>query len=86
METSGLHLTGEYVGQTKAKVDEKIDKAKGGVLFIDEAYELGKGVYGNEACTTLVAAMTDPKYDGLAIILAGYHADMLEMHWRLMSS
>ncbi len=74
-----MHVTGEYVGQTKAKVKGQLDKAKGGVLFIEEAYELGKGVYGNEACTTLVAAMTDPKYDGLAIILAGYHADMLKM-------
>ena len=36
-------------------------------------------VYKNEACTTLVAAITNPKYDGLAIILAGYHADMLKM-------
>ena len=38
--------------------------AKGGVLFIDEAYELGKGPFGAEACTSIVAAMTDPKYRG----------------------
>ena len=38
--------------------------AKGGVLFIDEAYELGKGPFGVEACTAIVAAMTDPKYRG----------------------
>ena len=38
--------------------------AKGGVLFIDEAYELGKGPFGVEACTSIVAAMTDPKYRG----------------------
>ena len=38
--------------------------AKGGVLFIDEAYELGKGPFGAEACTAIVAAMTDPKYRG----------------------
>lgn len=38
--------------------------AKGGVLFIDEAYELGKGPFGVEACTAIVAAMTDPKYGG----------------------
>ena len=41
-----------------------LQAAKGGVLFIDEAYELGKGLYGQEACTAIVAAMTDPKYAG----------------------
>ena len=38
--------------------------AKGGVLFVDEAYELGKGPFGAEASTAIVAAMTDPKYRG----------------------
>ncbi|CAK0788469.1 unnamed protein product [Prorocentrum cordatum] len=79
VEVDGLRLTGEYVGQTKKKVEEKLDEAKGGVLFIDEAYELGKGTYGSEACTAIVGAMTSPKYDGLVIILAGYQADMMNM-------
>lgn len=64
VETSGLDLTGEYVGQTKEKVTDKMGQAKGGVLFIDEAYELGKGPFGNEAMTTLLAGMTDPNYKG----------------------
>ena len=51
---SGLNLTGEYLGQTKTKVEERLNSARGGVLFIDEAYELGKGMYGTEAMTTLV--------------------------------
>ena len=50
----GLELTGEYVGQTKKKVEEKLNCARGGVLFIDEAYELGKGHFGVEAMTSLV--------------------------------
>ena len=50
----GLNLTGEYLGQTKTKVEEKLNCARGGVLFIDEAYELGKGMYGTEALTLLV--------------------------------
>jgi len=79
IETSGLNLTGEYSGQTKKKVEEELDKAKGGVLFIDEAYELGQGQFGQEACTALVAAMTDPQYAGLVVIMAGYQAQMSKM-------
>jgi SpoVK/Ycf46/Vps4 family AAA+-type ATPase len=79
-ETSGLKLTGEYVGSTKKVVEEALNKAKGGVLFIDEAYELGKGSFGSEACASLVEAMTnDDKYGGLVIVMAGYQADMQSM-------
>ena len=35
-ETTGLKLTGEHAGSTKKIVEEHLDKAKGGVLFIDE--------------------------------------------------
>ncbi|KAI8896071.1 hypothetical protein BC833DRAFT_599019, partial [Globomyces pollinis-pini] len=76
IETSGLALTGEFVGQTKKKVTETLGQAKGSVLFIDEAYELGKGIYGEEAMTTLLAAMTDPEYKGMVIIIAGYPHDI----------
>ncbi|CAI5738664.1 unnamed protein product [Peronospora destructor] len=79
VETSGLDLTAQYVGQTKQKVTEKLGKAKGGLLFIDEAYELGKATFGEEAMTTLVAAMTDPSYVGMVIIIAGYPKDMDQM-------
>ncbi|RLN36908.1 hypothetical protein BBO99_00005556 [Phytophthora kernoviae] len=79
VETSGLDLTAQYVGQTKQKVTEKLGEAKGGLLFIDEAYELGKGTFGEEAMTTLVAAMTDPSYVGMVIIIAGYPKDMDQM-------
>ncbi|ETI29722.1 hypothetical protein L914_21561 [Phytophthora nicotianae] len=79
VETSGLELTAEYLGQTKKKVTEKLGEAKGGLLFIDEAYELGKGKFGEEAMTTLVAAMTDPSYVGMVLIIAGYPKDMDQM-------
>lgn len=75
VETSGLDLTAEHVGQTKQKVAAKLGEAKGGVLFIDEAYELGKETFAEEAMTTLVAAMIDPSYIGLVIIIAGYSKD-----------
>jgi DNA polymerase III delta prime subunit len=79
VETSGSGITGEYVGQTKKKVNELLGQAKGSILFIDEAYDLGKGVFGEEAMTTLLSAMTSPEYKGMVIILAGYPKDIDEM-------
>lgn len=79
IETSGLDLTGQYLGQTKKVVGEKLDQAKGSVLFIDEAYELGRGPFGTEAMTTLLAAMTSPEYKGVVIIIAGYPRDIDDM-------
>jgi len=67
-------LVAGYVGQTALKVQDAVEKAKGGVLFIDEAYSLsadsGAG-FGDEAISTLVKAMEDHR-DNLAIIVAGY--------------
>lgn len=79
VETSGLELTGEFLGQTKTKVTETLREAKGGILFVDEAYTLGFGQYGKEACDTLVAAMTSEEYTDLIIIIAGYEADIDKM-------
>jgi hypothetical protein len=56
---SGLNMTGQYVGETNKKVEEWLNKVNGGVLFIDAAYELGKGQFGDEACSTLVATITN---------------------------
>src|SRR3546814_11935832 len=52
---------------------------KGGVLFIDEAYKLGEGVYGEEALVTILEAMTSPEYKGLVIIIAGYEKEIETM-------
>ena len=72
-------MTGQYMGQTKEKVHGLLAKAKGGVLFIDEAYTLGQGQFGSEVCNTLVAAMTDPLYAGLVVVVAGYRKDIDDM-------
>lgn len=79
VETSGLSMTGQFVGQTKTKVAELLKKAKGGVLFIDEAYELGKGQFGTEACTALVEAMTQEEHRGTVVVIAGYREDIDKM-------
>ncbi|KAI8995867.1 P-loop containing nucleoside triphosphate hydrolase protein [Gaertneriomyces semiglobifer] len=76
VDTTGLELTGEYVGHTKKRVEEKLGEARGGILFIDEAYTLGQGAFGSEALTALVAAMTNPKYKGTVIVIAGYPTDI----------
>ncbi len=68
-------LVGEYVGHTAPKTKEALKKARGGVLFIDEAYYLHKPEnerdYGSEAIETLLQVMEDER-DDLVVILAGY--------------
>ena len=80
VEVDRSTLVAGYVGQTALKVQEAINRARGGVLFIDEAYALsadrGAG-FGDEAISTLVKAMEDQR-DSLAIIVAGYHEPMQE--------
>lgn len=78
-ETNGLKLQGQYLGQTQKVVESILDKAKGGLLFIDESYMLGQEMFGSEACDTLVAAMTDPQYAGLVVVIAGYPKDIDDM-------
>ena len=67
-------LVAGYVGQTAIKTKDAINKAMGGVLFIDEAYALtnrGENDYGAEAVDTLLKAMEDHR-DDLIVIVAGY--------------
>ena len=73
-------LVGKYVGWTAKTVQEKFRKAKGGVLFIDEAYSLvddRSGSYGDEAINTIVQEMENHR-DELVVIFAGYTDKMEE--------
>ena len=79
MEVDRSGLVAGYVGQTAIKTQEAVDKALGGVLFIDEAYALtqrrGENDFGQEAVDTLLKAMEDHRED-LVVIAAGYEALM----------
>jgi len=78
VEASAKDLVAGYVGQTAIKTGELIEKALGGILFIDEAYALvdknGQG-YGQEAIDTLLKEMEDKRED-FAVIVAGYDKPM----------
>lgn len=78
VEVNRADLIAGYVGQTALKVTDAVNRAKGGVLFIDEAYALtptSSVDYGAEAIATLVKLMEDNRGD-LAVIAAGYSEDM----------
>ncbi|NMA01566.1 MAG: AAA family ATPase [Clostridia bacterium] len=82
VEIERADLVGEYIGHTAIKTKEQIQKALGGVLFIDEAYSLARGGekdFGKEAIDVIVKAMEDYK-DQIIFILAGYKD---EMEWFL---
>ena len=78
VEGSRPDLVAGYVGQTALKVQAIVQRALGGILFIDEAYALAQGGdedFGEEAIATLVKLMEDHR-DDLAVIVAGYPAEM----------
>lgn len=75
-------LIGKYVGQTAPRTMEVIERANGGVLFIDEAYSIASFIqdeagadYGAECIATLLKEMEDRR-DSLCVILAGYTNEM----------
>ncbi len=78
IEVDRADLVGEYIGQTTHKTRELIERAQGGVLFIDEAYSLARGGekdFGKEAIDMLVTHM-DNQQQRFVLILAGYPKQM----------
>ena len=79
IEVSSKDLVAEYVGQTAVKTMNVVNKAMGGILFVDEAYALadkgGENTFNGEAIATLIKAMEDNR-DNLVVIFAGYTKEM----------
>lgn len=78
VETDRSGLVAKYEGQTAAKTNKLIDSAAGGILFIDEAYQLNQGEndqYGAEAVATLLKRMEDAR-GSMVVIIAGYKEEM----------
>ncbi|MBV6443081.1 MAG: AAA family ATPase [Haliscomenobacteraceae bacterium CHB4] len=79
-EVDRTDLVGEYIGQTAPKVKDAIEMARGGVLFIDEAYALARSTedskdFGREVIEILVKELSNGPGD-IAIIVAGYPKEM----------
>jgi stage V sporulation protein K len=83
VEMNRSKLVGEYIGHTEAKTTQAIEDARGGVLFIDEAYALVQPVganndFGREVLNALMTVLSEPNPD-MIIILAGYEDRMEQM-------
>nr|WP_223163904.1 AAA family ATPase [Mycobacterium simiae] len=87
VEASRPQLVDEYLGKTAPKTNAVIDKALGGLLFLDEVYSLyqmgysGGDAYGQEAVDTLLARLenerkTEDPNKKLVVVIAGYEADV----------
>lgn len=78
LETTRSDFVGQYQGHTAIKTKELCEKSFGGVLFIDEAYDLVHGrtdSFGLEAVATLIKEMEDHR-DKMIVIFAGYTNEM----------
>ena len=84
IEVGRADLVAQYVGQTAPMVKNVFKRAKGGVLFIDEAYSLleeVRGEFGDEAINTIVQEMENNRKDTI-VIFAGYLNEMDEFFLR----
>ncbi|WP_017588261.1 AAA family ATPase [Nocardiopsis ganjiahuensis] len=80
VEAARQDLVAEHLGGTSAKVTEVVERARGGVLFVDEAYALSRQFgtgsdFGQEAIDTLIKLMEDLR-DEVVIVFAGYSSEM----------
>ena len=80
ISTERRELVGEYIGQTEEKMNAILRRARGNVLFIDEAYSLctdsdDRRDYGRHVVESLLSVLTEPHPD-MVVVLAGYDDEM----------
>ena len=83
VETDRTKLLGKFIGHTEDNMKEIIEKARGGVLFIDEAYTLidsgdDSNDFGKEVLNSLLTVLSEPNPD-MIVILAGYEDKMMNL-------
>lgn len=78
VEGNLCNMIGQYMGQTAPQTNEIVNKSRGGVLFIDEAYSLGGGgensstdSYATQCIDTLTRLLSEHGKE-FVCILAGY--------------
>jgi SpoVK/Ycf46/Vps4 family AAA+-type ATPase len=77
--TNGVSLHGSVMGETQKKVADLMERGRDGVVLIDEAYGLcvdERDTYGNQGLIELVGLLTNPRYAGTVVILAGYEPEI----------
>jgi len=72
-------IGGQFTGEAQTNMLEALNKAKGGVLFIDEAHQLADDEFGQRALRTLIKPMADPDFDTV-VIFAGYPEDLKRLY------
>ncbi|MDR0872434.1 MAG: AAA family ATPase [Prevotellaceae bacterium] len=77
VEVAAKDLIAGYVGQTALATEDAVDSAMGGILFIDEAYDLNSNSFGKEAINTLLKLMEDRR-GKFVCIAAGYSKEMAD--------
>lgn len=75
VEIGADSLISQFVGDTAKQVEKWVSKAMGGILFIDEAYQLVNNDHGKDAMDALIR-YTENERGKLVMILAGYEKDM----------
>lgn len=77
VEVNKNDLVSAYVGETSSKVTDAFNRAMGGVLFIDEAYQLTNDSHGKDAIDTILT-LAENNRGKLVVVVAGYSKEMLE--------
>jgi len=82
IKTEKSELVGQYIGHTEQRMRDILARARGNVLFIDEAYQLvqsnNEGDFGRIVMNSLLTELGKDHQD-MVVILAGYTAPMKKL-------